>query len=115
MDGRPNGGGFLAFAIGGLDAGDRVGDGREHVLGVASPRSSQNFEHGGLEVPPLLLRIPGPQGRLGDDVQDGGDGWELASVNYVEPCAVPLARSRRDETAHARPPAASHRGRTDYR
>jgi hypothetical protein len=44
-------------------------------------------ERGGLLS--LLLGIPGPEPRLGDDVQNGGHRGQLAPINRVEPVATP--------------------------
>jgi len=111
VDGRPNSGSFLALAIRSLDAGHGVGDGREHVLGVSGPWARQDLQHGGLEVPALLLRIPWSKRRLGDDVQDGRDRRELAPVDCIEASSAPLRRFRWRRASHARPPPMRRRGR----
>jgi hypothetical protein len=73
VDGCADGRRLLFLPIRGFDPGDGLGDGCEHVLGIPGPGAGEDLEHGGLEVSALFLGVPGTQGRLGDDVQDGGD------------------------------------------
>jgi site-specific DNA recombinase len=104
VDGRADGRCLLLLPIRGLDPGDGLRDGCEHILGIPGPRTGEDLKHRGLKVPALLLGVPGPQGRLGNDVQDGGYGGEPLSFDRVEPVTPRGLRRRRKIRRHLRPP-----------
>jgi hypothetical protein len=64
VHGRADAGCTLLFTVGGLDTADGRDDGIQDKFGIAGTRPRQNLEHRLLEVPALLLGVPGAQSRF---------------------------------------------------